>query len=253
MTVTSATAVKPEHSPEPASSGADGSSQPPRSTPNASSLRRDTVADELEQANSRLQAVRDRIAEGEHVTGVELAEAEQAVELAKLRMDAAVEHERRRAEAARVARLEELLAELNDGKLAAHATALLAEVRAVADQLSALFHHGGEFRDELHRIVGEIARLGGDLPDGVRLESTSARPRSTDTLKVNGATWRADRDLGLRLVADAIAIAALETIPRGLRGELLTPARNLAPTRGLGEKQVTYAEAALGSMARSDA
>lgn len=193
---------------------------PAKTKTKGKALDRGEVNAQLEQARTGLDHVRDRIAAGEDVTATELAEAEHHVQLLELRLAAVDDHERRRAEDARLSRIDEIRTSLADGHLAGQ-TAELLDLAGQAESILVRLHeaataHNAELQTalvnlrDLEPLPDDIefsGRRGGmGLPrsvviDGNRIVHIADLPTSivVDTAR------RALADRGDRTGADAIS------------------------------------------------
>lgn len=171
------------------------------------------VADpvDLTRAREQLEALRERIGAGdESVTPSELAEAEDAVRLAELRIEAGAEISARDAERCRVERIAEIRASLASGFLHDQAAEVLARfdraVEACADLYGAIISH----EDELAGVIAELARLG-PLPAGMRV---SGRGRDRSAV-VDGRSWQPAARYNSAVVAEA-ALTGIGRAPAGV-------------------------------------
>lgn len=237
MSEQSASASTKGKSPAPNSEADAGSSQPSKSN-GKSTLQRDAIERELQEAKGRFDELRERIAEGDSdVTGSDLADAESAVELAKLRLDAVEEHERRRREHARVTRVGQIRASLLDGHLADEAAELIklsAQARAALDEL---YEAADRHTDEVRAALVELAGLD-PLPDDIQL-STGLGGGPPSSVLVDGTRVHLIRDLPSKVVVDtALQVVSEHKVSQDVVSDL----RRHAGPVGIGAGQMLATE-----------
>lgn len=159
-------------------------------------LQRDVVENELDKARAALTELRDKIADGDEVTGRQLADAEASVELAELRLAAVDEHERRRQQQQREQLADELrrtAKELSqdDARLPIHQAG-----QDVAAALDALFKACADFngrRDQLEAAAAslDLSRLA--TPPHAEPQSTAIQLLCEATDRHGGSTGVVDR------------------------------------------------------------
>jgi hypothetical protein len=173
----------------------------------------ESLAQDLDAAIAARDELRERLKAGGPVTPSTLAEAEQAVTWAELRLELAEESAAEALESRRLDEIEEILAGLRDARgpalLAAEVVRLHAEAAEAAGRLAAVAEQLVEEVQATHRRLQRLQ----PLPANVQTNgSGSAGPRS-DRLVVDGVRWPHQFDVPLRLVADA-AYRGLRSAPR---------------------------------------
>jgi len=206
-----------------------------RTKPAADTFQPEQAAAALVAAQARRAEVLDRIAAGSPVEPVELAEADDALRLAELRIDAGKRNAAAAAENARLARLSELAADLTGAGHRHRLERVVTAYRTAAAALVALHTAASARQAAVAADLAEARRLAFDgrqplpLPAGVTVQVDAYRGVS---LSANGVRAQVPLygDDAAALVADAAA-AATATDPTGIGNRLQTAAGSYAGTR----------------------
>lgn len=183
----------------------------------------------VKAAQARRSEVLDRIAAGGNVEPVELAEADDALRLAELRIEVGERNAAANLAATRAARLQELVDQLTGPGHRQHLEAVLDAYRAALDALQAL-HRAAHARQDgviaSLREVGHLAKLIDTLP-GVDVDLDAWGCQS---LTANGVTAAVAyyRDEPTALVAD-VAATVVKADPASSARAALSDAVNNTP------------------------
>lgn len=136
----------------------------------------DQARTELDKARAKYQKLRDAVVAGDSkVTAKHVADAQDAVEFAELRLELATNADATRDEQIRQARIAELVESLTTGDAAKKGQTLVdLEAKAVA-AIEALFLASQDYRDTARNVSQQLGRIG-DLPDHVHVKHTNYAP-----------------------------------------------------------------------------
>lgn len=154
----------------------------------------------LSEAQARLVELRDRVGAGDQsVTAAQLADVEDEIHLAELRIEAAAELAARDAERMRLDRIREIVGSLTDGHLHAQAAGIVAKFDAVVAAVADLYAAKVGYEREIDAAVVELRRLG-PLPAGVQV----SRHGYEKNLTVAGQRYTPMPRYSIALVAEAV-------------------------------------------------
>lgn len=153
----------------------------------------------LAEARAHLAGLRERVGAGDQsVTAAQVAEAEDAVHLAELRIEAAADIAARAAEERRLARIEEIRRSLVGGFLHDEAAEVLARFDKAVEACAELYAAKQAYETTLAAGIGELWNLR-PLPAGMSISGSPGDRR----VVVDGRAWRPSRRYSVALVAEA--------------------------------------------------
>lgn len=171
-------------------------------TTKSESLTIEQAEQALAQAKADRDELRERLIAGDNdVTDQDVAEADDRVVFAELKVEAAQEADARRREHARRSRIGQIRSSLLDGHLADQAAALIdlsKQARTILDQL---YQAAEQHNDEVRASFLELASLQ-PLPDDIDLPPHAGGGPPT-SIVVDGVRVHLTSDLAAKIVVDA--------------------------------------------------
>lgn len=154
----------------------------------------DQATADLLAAEDKLRDTRAAVIAGDtKVSPSDVADAQDDIEHAKLRMELARNADGARAEQARTARIADLVAALTTGEVAAKARTVVDLEAKAAAAIEALHLAARDYRDSARSAANELGRIG-DLPPRVEVEHLNHQPGQVriDGLAVEGTRNHGD-------------------------------------------------------------
>lgn len=171
-------------------------------TTKSESLTIEQAEQALAQARADRDALRERLIAGaDDVTDQDVAEADDRVVFAELKVEAAQEADERRREHARRTRIGQIRSSLTDGHLADQAADLIKLHRQARAVLEELYQAADRHNAEVRTAFLELAGLG-PLPDDIQVSDGVGGGPPTSVL-VDDARVHLTRDLPINLVVGA--------------------------------------------------
>lgn len=171
-------------------------------TAKADSLTVEQAEQALQDAKHAREELRERLIAGaDDVTDTDVAEADDHVVFAELRLEAAHAADERRREHARRTRIGQIRSSLTDGHLADQAAELVDLARQARTILDELYEAADRHNDEVRAAFLELASLG-PLPDDVQISAGLGGGPPSSVL-VDGTRVHLTRKLPINLVVDA--------------------------------------------------